>query len=145
MWCDVPPSQHSPTFFFQLSSQLRYWAFLPREAGASRSISHYSGQGWWEVTRAHFSRKNFWRENSNELKCIVPGTPVPQSPGPCSPRVPELQKKLTRYTSSLLHSAGSVSIEHCSWNTMEFVWLPSVKPYVAWWFLIWENELLWVS
>ena len=44
------------------------------------------------------SRKNFWRENSNELKCIVPGTPVPGTPvtgtpvpgtpGPRSPRDP---------------------------------------------------------
>ena len=26
--------------------------------------------------------KSFWRENSNELKCIVPGTLGPRDPGP---------------------------------------------------------------
>ena len=28
------------------------------------------------------SRKNFWRENSNYLKCIVPWAPVPGTPVP---------------------------------------------------------------
>ena len=66
--------------------------FLPREAGASRSICHYSGEDHGRALSTNFPGK-IWRENSNELNCensnelkfIVPGTPVTGDPSPRDP------------------------------------------------------------
>ena len=54
--------------------------FSPRNGGA---FAVYKPVFRREGRTALVSRKKFWRENSNELTCIVPGTP--QYPGPPSP------------------------------------------------------------
>ena len=55
---------------------LNYTGFLPREGRDPRGL-HVAFQEMItpelqvNAAGAFFSRKNFWRENSNELKCIV--------------------------------------------------------------------------
>ena len=59
-----------------------YPIFTARSWGLAVYITLFSRD--WRRT-ALVSRKKFWRENSNELKFIVPGTPVPGSQGPPGP------------------------------------------------------------
>ena len=60
----------------ELDNPERILYFLPREGRDPRGL-HVAFQEMMtpelqvNAAGAFFSRKNFWRENSNELKCIV--------------------------------------------------------------------------